>query len=170
MKLRKLALSMVVLCLAVPAFAQMSGARGTAEATVKGKKITIDYGRPNLQGRDMLSKAQAGTVWRLGMNQATQLETTGDLTVAGKQLKAGKYSLWAKKTGDNTWVLAFHPTVPNWGAPELKEGYVAELPLTMGTAKDSAEQLTISLADMKGKAGIKIQWGTALLSGAFDVN
>jgi hypothetical protein len=161
---------MVVLCLAVPAFAQMNGARGKAEATVKGKKLTIDYGRPNLQGRDMLSMAKTGTVWRLGMNQATQLETEGDLTVAGKQLKAGKYSLWAKKTGDNAWVLAFHPTVPNWGAPELKEGYVAELPLTMTTAKESAEQLTISLDDMKGKAGIKIHWGTALLSGNFGVN
>ncbi|HVG20808.1 MAG TPA: DUF2911 domain-containing protein [Blastocatellia bacterium] len=169
MKLRKSILCMAALCLAVPAFAQMNGARGKAEATVKGKKITIDYGRPSLQGRDMLSMAQTGTVWRLGMNQATQLETTGNLVVAGKQLKAGKYSLWAKKTGDKKWVLAFHPTVPNWGQPELTEGYAAELPLTMTAAKESSEQLTISLADMKGQAGIKIQWGTNLLSGTFGV-
>jgi hypothetical protein len=168
MKLRMLVLSIVALCLAIPAFAQ-GGGRGKAEATINGKTVTIDYGRPSLQGRDMLSQAQPGMVWRLGMNQATQIESTGDLTVAGKTLPAGKYTLWAKKVGDKNWVLAFHPKTGVWGAPELKEGFVAELPLTMGVAKDSAEQLMISLADVKGKAEIKIQWGTALLSGSFGV-
>lgn len=169
MNLRKLFLLIVVLCLAVPAFAQMSGERGKAQATVNGKAITIDYGRPSLQGRDMLSQAQPGMVWRLGMNQATNIETAGDLIIAGKTLPAGKYTLWAKKVGDKNWVLAFHPKTGIWGQPEMTEGFVAELPLTMGVAKDSAEQLTISLADMKGKAGIRIQWGTALLSGSFGV-
>lgn len=169
MSLRKSILCIAAICLAVPAFAQMSGERGKAEATINGKKITIDYGRPSLQGRDMLSQAKPGMVWRLGMNQATQIESEGDLMIGGKTLPAGKYSLWAKKTGDKNWVLAFHPKTGIWGSPEMTEGYVAELPLTMDTAKDSAEQLTISLADMKGKASIKIQWGTALLSGSFGV-
>jgi hypothetical protein len=56
-----------------------------------------------------------------------------------------------------------------WGAPAMTEGYVAELPMKLETAKDSAEQFTISLADNKGKGWIKLHWGTALLSGAFDV-
>lgn len=169
MNLRRIALCFLALCLAVPALAQMSGGRETATATVKGKKLSIDYGSPSWGGQDRLGKAQVGMVWRLGMNKPTVLETEGDLDVGGKQLKAGKYSLWAKKTGDNSWVLAFHPTVPPWGAPELKEGYAAELPLKMETAKDHAEKLSISLADMKGKAGIKIHWGTAVLSGSFGV-
>jgi hypothetical protein len=169
MKLRNLILCIVALCLAVPALAQMNAARGKAEATINGKKVTIDYGRPNLQGRDMLSQAKPGMVWRLGMNGATHIESEGDLMIAGKTLKAGKYSLWAKKVGDDKWVLAFHPKTGIWGSPEMTEGFVAELPLTTTAAKDSAEQLTISLDDMKGKAGIKIQWGTALLSGSFGV-
>ncbi|HKP86270.1 MAG TPA: DUF2911 domain-containing protein [Blastocatellia bacterium] len=168
MSYRKFTLCLVALCLAVTAFAQ-GGGRETATATINGKKISIDYGSPSWGGQDRLAMASTGTVWRLGMNKPTVIETQGDLKVAGKQLKAGKYSLWAKKTGDNSWVLAFHPTVPPWGVPELKEGYAAELPLTMSTAKDHAEKLTISLADMKGKAGIKIHWGTAVLTGSFDV-
>jgi hypothetical protein len=52
----------------------------------------------------------------------------------------------------------------------LTEGYVAELPLRMAAAKGSAEQLTISLSQVRaGTAGINIQWGTALLSGSFRV-
>ena|ERR1044072_1121457 len=169
MNLRRLTVCLMALCLAVPAFAQMNAARETTSATVKGKKITITYGSPSWGGKDRLSMASTGMVWRLGMNQPTVLETTGDLNVAGTQLKAGKYSLWAKKTGDNSWALEFHPTVPGWGDPPLTEGFAAELPLKMETVKDHAEKLVISLADMKGKAGIKIHWGTAVLSSSFDV-
>jgi hypothetical protein len=170
MKLNKIILCLVVLCVAIPACAQMGGKRQTSEATIKGKKISVEYGSPSLKGRDVFSLAPVGTVWRLGMNQPTTLETAGALNVAGKTLNAGKYSLWAKKTGDNSWVLAFHPTVPGWGSPELKEGYVAELPLKTEKTGEAAEQLNISVVDMNGKAGIKIHWGTAVLVGAFDVN
>jgi hypothetical protein len=151
------------------------GQAGTAEATVKGKKVTITYGRPSLKGRDLFGKAPVGTVWRLGRNEATTIESTGDLVVAGKELKAGKYTLWAKKTGDNAWVLAFHPTTtrpdgrPLWGMPELREGYVAELPLSPGTAPGAAEELAIHLDEQNGKAVVKVHWGTTLYSGSFDV-
>lgn len=169
MSLRRMTLCLLVICLAVPAFAQMNAGREKATATVKGKTITITYGSPSWGNEDRLAKATTGTVWRLGMNQATELESTGGLVVGGTALAAGKYTLWAKKTGDNTWVLAFHPKTGIWGAPAMKEGFVAETPLKMETGSEHAEKLVISLADMKGKAGIKIHWGKAVLSGSFDV-
>jgi Protein of unknown function (DUF2911) len=169
MSLRRMTLCLLVICMAVPAFAQTNAGREKATATVKGKTITITYGTPSWGNEDRLAKATTGTVWRLGMNQATEIESTGDLVVGGTTLAAGKYSLWAKKTGDNTWVLAFHPKTGIWGAPPMKEGFVAETPLKMEAGAEHAEKLVISLADMKGKAGIKIHWGTAVLSGSFDV-
>src|SRR6185369_977049 len=171
MNTKKLVLCAAMLCALVGVAAgQMNAARGKAEATIKGKQITIDYGRPSLKGRDIFALVQPGMVWRLGMNQATQIETTGDLVVAGKTVPAGKYTLWAKKTGADTWTLAFHPKTGVWGQPELKEGYIAEMPLKTEKVAESAEQLTISLADNKGKAGIKIHWGTVALVGSFGVN
>ncbi|HLG14655.1 MAG TPA: DUF2911 domain-containing protein [Blastocatellia bacterium] len=167
MSFRKIVPILIALCLAASAFAQ--GNRGATEVTIKGKKITVDYGRPSLKGRDMFSQMTVGMIWRTGMNQATKVESTGDLVVGGKEVKAGKYSLWTKKTGANTWSLLFHPNADVWGAPPQTQGFVAETPLTMETAGDSAEQLTITLMDNKGKAGIKIQWGAAVLSGSFDV-
>ncbi|HKQ09020.1 MAG TPA: DUF2911 domain-containing protein [Blastocatellia bacterium] len=174
MKFHKLILCLFVLCAVLPACAQMNGARETSEVTIKGKTISVNYGSPSingpsLKGKDIFTVAPVGMVWRLGKNQATELTTTGDLNVAGKTLPAGKYSLWAKKTGDNAWVLAFHPKTGIWGEPAMKEGYVAELPLKSEKVADSAEMLNISLVDMKGKAGIRVHWGTALLVGTFDV-
>jgi Protein of unknown function (DUF2911) len=175
MKFNKIILSLLVLAVAIPACAQMNGGRQTTEVTIKGKKLAINYGNPSingpsLKGKDIFTAAPVGMVWRLGKNQATEITTTGDLNVAGKTLPAGKYSLWAKKTGDNAWSLAFHPNTGIWGEPAMTEGFVAELPLKLEKVSDSAELLVISLVDLKGKAGIKIHWGTAMLSGAFDVN
>ena len=168
MSLRKFAITFLVLTLAIACAAQQAK-RGTAEATINGKKVSISYGRPSLQGRDMLAQATPGTVWRVGMNEATEITTDGTLVVDGKELKNGKYTLWVRKTGDNTWTLAFHPKTGVWGRPPLTEGYAAETPLTLSKASDSAEQLVIDLADKSGAAEIKIHWGTALLTGTFGV-
>jgi hypothetical protein len=146
-----------------------AGGRGKAEATIKGKAVSINYGRPTLKGRDLLAQAQTGMVWRLGTNEATEITTAGDLMVGGKELKAGKYSLWVRKTGADTWTLAFHPKTGVWGAPALKEGYAAELPLKLTKADSSSDELMIHLADKEGKGEIQIHWGTALLTGWFDV-
>ncbi len=154
---------------AAPPAQQAAPARTDAEATIKGKKISINYGRPGLKGRDLLAQAPVGTVWRVGMNAATEITTAADLMIGDKELKAGKYSLWVRRTGEDTWTLAFHPKTGVWGAPPLKEGYAAELPLKLEKAPDSIELLTISLADAKGEGEIKIHWGTALMSGKFGV-
>jgi DUF2911 family protein len=167
MKLRIAVLS--VLALSLIASAVMAQGRGAAEVTIKGKKISIDYGRPNLGGRDIVSMAKVGDVWRVGNNMSTSITTEADLVVGGTTVKAGKYSLWAKKTGPDSWTLNFHPKTGVWGAPPLTEGYIAEMPLKTSKVGDSAEQLVISLADNKGKAVVTIHWGTAELIGAFDV-
>jgi hypothetical protein len=168
MKLNRLVLIIMAFCLAAPVFAQ-EGSRGVAEATINGKKVAINYGRPELKGRDLLKSAPAGMVWRVGKDQATEIETAGDLKVGSTTLKAGKYSLWVKKVDDQNWVLAFHPKTGVWGAPALKDGYAAELPLKLENSKDSAELLTIGLDGKGNKGTVNIHWGTALLKGSFGV-
>jgi len=172
MNLKKLALCAAILC-AIAAVAIAQGNRGTAEATIKGKKILIDYGRPPLGGHSV-AELPVGGVWRLGMNEATRIETAADLGVGAATVKAGTYTLWVKRTGDNAWALAFHPkTEANgrklWGAPPQTSGFIAETPLKLTKAKDSVDQVTITLADAKGKAAFKVQWGTDVLAGSFDV-
>jgi hypothetical protein len=167
MQLRTIAAFVLIAGLTTVALAQNT--RGKTEATVKGKKITIDYGRPALQGRDMIGMARPGQVWRLGMDEATEIQSAGTLVVGGKELKPGKYSLWAKKTGATDWILAFHPKTGLWGDPPMENGYLAEMPLKLDKAPASTEQLTINVADKAGDAAITIKWGTAQLTGTLGV-
>jgi Protein of unknown function (DUF2911) len=173
MNFKKLIFCAAMVC-ALAAISSAQGNRGTAEATIKGKKITIDYGRPPLANHSV-SELPVGGVWRLGMNEATRIETPADLGVGAQTVKAGKYTLWVKRAGENSWVLAFHPKTegnngkPLWGAPPQTSGFIAETPLKLAKAKGPVDQVTITLANAKGKAAFKVQWGTDVLTGSFDV-
>src|SRR3989442_4228962 len=126
MKVRFTALA-AVLALATPALAQAETPRGTASATVGGKKVTIDYGRPALKGRsidELLQKLPEDRMWRAGENQVTTLTTEGDITIGGKKIPAGKYSLYVNAPAAGAWAIAINsdlglPLVKLWGkAPD----------------------------------------------------
>ena len=67
--------------------------RGAASATVGGKKLAVDYGRPVLKGRslDVLMKdLPADRMWRAGENQVSTISLEGDAIIGGKKIPAGK--------------------------------------------------------------------------------
>src|SRR5262245_21121406 len=71
--------------------------RGVATATVGGKKVSIDYGRPALKGRamgELLKQLPPDKIWRAGENEVTMLSSEGDLMIGGKKVAAGKYSVY----------------------------------------------------------------------------
>jgi hypothetical protein len=165
-KVQLVTLICTVLFLSSALFAQ---ARGTASTTIGGKKISIEYGRPALRGRNMIGLARPGTVWRLGMNEATEITSELPLIAGGKQLSPGTYSVWARKTSDTTWVLAFHPRTGLWGQPEMTDGFVGEIPLRTEKAPQVAEQLNIVLTSSGKNVNVNIHWGDTRMVGTFQV-
>lgn len=144
---------------------------GEAMVTLDGKKVTVTYSRPSTEGKGYkaLDKGiDEGFMWRLGMNKATTFETEADLNFGDVAVKAGKYSLAAKKTKDG-WDLLVHPEWDRWGSPVPKEGYVATIPLKMGKAKEAAEKLTIDLKEKDGEGHFVLTWGPDQLSTTFKV-
>src|SRR5688500_3336888 len=70
--------------------------RGSATATLNGKKVTIDYGRPALKGRqaaELLKQLPPDRIWRAGENDVTMLTTETDLMIGSTRVPAGKYSV-----------------------------------------------------------------------------
>jgi hypothetical protein len=98
-----------------PAAAQPA-ARGTAEGVIQGKKVTVDYGRLELKNRTLdalIGQLPADRVWRVGVNDVTTLTTEAPLTVGGKKVAAGKYSvyIYAPATGDWSLILNSDPGI-----------------------------------------------------------
>ncbi len=148
-----------------------SGDRGTAEITLGATRVSINYGRPELQGRDMLSQLQDGQVWRLGMNEATSFETSSDLTIGDTVIQTGRYSIWAKKVTSDDWRLIFNSEPENWGLAHNPASDIAEIPLEVSDLAESVDPFTIELNPVDGGgAEVLMKWATLQLRAAFNVS
>ena len=79
-------------------------------------KVSIEYHRPAVKGREIWGGlVPFGEVWRLGANDATTLELSHAARVAGKDLPAGKYALFAIPTKEK-WTVVVNSQSNQWGA------------------------------------------------------
>src|SRR5678809_1049794 len=92
--LRFLGLAIAMLCVLDVAGQQSPAATATGKAG--GANVTINYSSPSVRGRKVWGElVPYGKVWRAGANQATTIEFDKDVTVEGKKIPKGKYSLYA---------------------------------------------------------------------------
>lgn len=88
----------------------------TAEGTIKGAKITINYSSPAVKGRVIWGDlVPLGQVWRAGANDATTFEISKDIKVQGKDLPKGKYTFFIIP-GEQESTLIFNKVEKQWGA------------------------------------------------------
>jgi hypothetical protein len=180
--MKRFAALAVVLAGATVVSAQQGNPRGTATTSVGGKKVTVDYGRPVLKGRqmnDLLSKLPEDRIWRAGENQVTTLQTEGDIMIGGKRVPAGKYSLYVHAPAAGDWSLVVNkdlgiPLIKLWDkAPDAVknepwphlEGYknieaseVARAALKSGSGAP-AESFTVGFAPAGNGATMTLSWG-----------
>lgn len=147
------------------------GDRGDVTATFGGATVSINYGRPKLQGRDMLAQATDGIVWRMGMNEATQMTTDADLKFGATVIPKGTYSLFMKKMSADQWELIFNKKTGMWGTEYSAADDLASVPLSLSTNSASVEAFTVELTAASETAGaLKAMWGTHILSSDFKVS
>jgi len=147
------------------------GDRGDASAIFGSATVSINYGRPKLQGRDMLAQATDGMVWRMGMNEATQIKTDADLKFGATVIPQGTYSLFMKKMSADQWELIFNKKTGMWGTEYTAADDLASVPLNLSTNSESVEAFTIEVTAVNETAGaLKVMWGTHILSSDFTIN
>ena len=145
--------------------------RGTSRATIAGKQISVEYGRPQLRGRDMLGQASAGMVWRTGADQATMLRAAADLVFGNIGVPEGDYSLFTKKVASDQWELLINSKTGIWGTNHNAKNDVATIPLQTMANDTKVEKFTITLNALGGNSGeLVLSWGDRSLRTAFKVN
>jgi hypothetical protein len=119
----------------------------------------------------MLSQLQDGQIWRLGMNDATTVETNSDLTFGDTVLQAGRYSIWAQKVSSEDWHLIFNSDPDVGGLDHNPAGDIAETPLEQSELAESVEQFTIVLNSVDDEsAEVLMSWATLQLRAAFNIS
>ncbi len=78
--------------------------------------MRVVYSRPQLNGRKIFGELQEfGQVWRLGANEATEIEFFRDVNIGGKKIKKGRYTLYAIPYPDK-WTLIVNRDTDTWGS------------------------------------------------------
>jgi DUF2911 family protein len=119
----------MVLALSIAAAAQMGGGgkqagkqrpSPPANAQCKfsdGKSIKVDYSSPRVKGRKIFGDlVPYGQVWRTGANEATTFVTDTNLSIEGKDVPAGNYTLFTIPNQDK-WTLIISKKTGEWGIP-----------------------------------------------------
>lgn len=122
MKNLKRSLTLVVLFLiSVSAYAQKASPASTATGKAGEATITIAYSSPAVKERKIWGGlVPYNKIWRAGANEATIFETDKAIKVEGKDLPAGKYSLYVLPT-ETTWTIIFNSQVGQWGITRAGE-------------------------------------------------
>lgn len=128
--MKKIMLCLAVLGITFATNAQIQAPQPSPFSKVEQKvgltDVTLEYSRPNMRARTIFGDlVPYGKVWRLGANNNTKISFSTDVTVEGKELKAGTYALFAIPN-ENNWDIVFYSSAENWGAPqELDESKIA---------------------------------------------
>jgi len=166
------ALSVLILCLTSLA-QQDKNARPSppAQAQCKlsdGKAITTDYSSPRAKGRKIFGGlVPYGEVWRTGANDATTFVTTANLSVEGKDIPAGSYTIFTIPAQDK-WTLIINKHTGEWGIPyKYQSEELARVPMQAASTSGPVENFTIAFNQGGSNCTLQISWENTQASVTF---
>ncbi len=155
-------LTLLIITLTVAATAQQDKSKRPsppAHAQCKfadGKTINVDYSSPRVsdpkthQPRKIYGGlVPYGKVWRTGANESTTFVTDTDVTIGGKDVPAGSYTIFTVPNEDK-WTLVISKKTGEWGTDYPGEDNdLARVDMTASKTSAPVENFTIAF-DQKG--------------------
>jgi len=78
--------------------------------------IRLIYSRPQKNGRDVFGGlVEYGQIWRLGANEAVEIEFFRDVKIGTNKVKKGRYTMYAIPNADK-WTMILNKDTDTWGA------------------------------------------------------
>jgi hypothetical protein len=144
----------------------------TAVHNFEDLSIVINYCKPSVKERIIFGNEEAGALqpygkyWRLGANEATTFENNQTIWFNDKELKAGKYAIYAYP-GAEKWVIAVNKEWDRWGAQEADNTQdVLRTEVIANNKAPFKEQFEISFSegDSIGKVNLQFHWDRELIT------
>lgn len=137
---------------------QPSPAAKISQAVGLGE-ITVSYSRPSMKGRVIFGDlVPYGALWRTGANAATKFTFSEDVTIGGKTVPKGDYSLFTIPN-QNSWVIIFNKNATAQTNNYKQEEDVVRFEVKPESLPTPVESFTINFADVKpNSAVVEIMW------------
>jgi hypothetical protein len=124
----------------------------------------VIYSRPQKEGRTIFGGlVEYGKVWRLGANEATEIELYKDIKIKDKKLAKGRYSIFAVPT-QTEWTIIFNKDTDVWGAFKYDEKKdVLRVSFPVQSTVTPVEPFTISFLKSGSGADMLVAWDQAMV-------
>ncbi|HWF14105.1 MAG TPA: DUF2911 domain-containing protein [Candidatus Acidoferrales bacterium] len=160
-----IALAALATC-AIPVAAQVLSPPAKAACKfADGKMISVNYSSPRMRGRKIFGDlVPFGEVWRVGADDATSFVPNADVTVGGKNIPAGRYTIFALPT-PNRWTLIVSKQIGEWGIPYPGAQFdFARMEMKVSKLSAPLENFTISFDAPGSACTMKFDWETTRAS------
>lgn len=127
--------------------------------------VKVYYSRPVKNGREVFGKmAPYDKVWRLGANEAVEFKAYQGLTIGGKKIKAGAYSMFAIP-GETEWTIILNSDLDYWGAYGYQEkNDVVRFTVPSKSLAEVVEAFSIRFGDLGDNAAVmRIAWDQTMV-------
>lgn len=118
----------------------------------------VVYSRPHLQGRKLFHDVlKYGEPWRLGANEATELDLYSDATIQGKKIKAGRYILYCIP-GQDKWTIVLNSNIDSWGLQPDASKDISRFIIPVSQTNNSLEFFTMLFQQTAAGADLLMAW------------
>jgi Protein of unknown function (DUF2911) len=128
--------------------------------------IELNYSRPAKKDRKVMGDlVPFGKVWRTGANAATTLTFSEDVTIGGKEIKAGKYGLLTIPDAGKWTIIISKDVTVNQPSAYKQENDVVRVEANTVTTPFTVENFTIGFSDITGSScNIEMMWENTYLN------
>jgi len=121
--------------------------------------MRVLYSRPQKKGREVFGVLeQFGKIWRLGANENTEIQFFKAVTIGGKKVKAGRYSVFAIPSADK-WTIIINKQNDKWGAFSYDEQKdVLRTDVVVNKTEKLVEAFSITFTDSPDGANLVMAW------------
>jgi hypothetical protein len=120
--------------------------------------MRVVYSRPQTNGRKIFGGLQEyGDVWRLGANEATEIEFFRNVKINDKKIKKGRYTIYAIPFPDK-WIFIINKETDIWGSfryDQSKDILRVSLPVNKN---DLVEDMSIVFEKISSGANMNMYW------------
>lgn len=139
---------------------------GKTDAEKNAKPIIrVIYSRPQAKGRKVFTELEKpGNIWRVGANESTEVMFFQDVTIDGKKLAAGRYTMYIQ-LGENDWAVHFSTDTDGWGHYAFKpeESTVVKITVPKQKTENTVEYMSIMFEEAEPGAHMIIAWDDTMV-------
>ena len=125
----------------------------------------VIFSRPQMNGRAIFGELlEYGKVWRLGANEATEIEFFRDVKINDIKVKKGRYTMYGIPNV-NAWTIIINKETDTWGSFRYDEkNDILRMDVPVQKQAEITEEFVMDFEKTETGAGLIIAWDTVKLN------